>query len=552
MEKYNQKEKIIARRELISHAINVLIENKHEKNLVTKDTFSRIVKRFTEFFEIYLIKKEHIEYNFDELILDIENTWFKLYDSIVKSKQASDLKVLYLSGPEPTNDLDIFLEYGILPYNIWAIENDKNCFNSAVENLIINGNYIKLHKGSLKDFFSLVNESFDVVYFDACTPIISNNNNPLLVLKEVFLNRRLNSSSVLITNFAEPNSDLEDWSKIFASWFAPRYEECPSSTHESDFSDISSRYYGGDSEYQGNDILGGYSKFIKNRIPEYYDEFIPSFVSILAAELVPFWNIVSLKSVSNRYFWDETKLNELLKKIRKKDVEVTSPEEFLCSVPHFMITPEAYPLISWAMYSLNILKNDHPLNRFLMDGYEGKTLNDAIYVCSILKAYDQGFEGELETGINTFTREICSDQLNNILKSVNFFDYNIPITCDVPMKNLLVELIIGLYGFPYISNSEEHKSLKYKAKETWMYSDVFLFDQCRYLYDFIPTLDLFKSYIEQPKNQIIVRACIDNIKRKHFQFNYSFFQYGFIDTIYADGFKVKKLNKRVNINEMNK
>ncbi len=58
------------------------------------------------------------------------------------------------------------------------------------------------------------------------------------------------------------------------------------------------------------------------------------------------------------------------------------------------------------------------------------------------------------------------------------------------MKNLIVELLFGLYGFPYIAHAGKSLSLKYKAKKTWMFSDVSIFDQCCYLYDYIPTLNL--------------------------------------------------------------
>ncbi|MCD6184208.1 MAG: hypothetical protein J7K84_00230 [Deltaproteobacteria bacterium] len=37
-------------------------------------------------------------------------------------KKPENLKVAYLSGPNPENDLRVFCEAGILPENIWAFE----------------------------------------------------------------------------------------------------------------------------------------------------------------------------------------------------------------------------------------------------------------------------------------------------------------------------------------------------------------------------------------------------------------------------------------------
>jgi len=58
------------------------------------------------------------------------------------------------------------------------------------------------------------------------------------------------------------------------------------------------------------------------------------------------------------------------------------------------------------------------------------------------------------------------------------------------MKNLLVELFFGLYGYPFIAHVGKALSIRYKAKETTMFSIVYVFDQCRYLYDYLPTPDL--------------------------------------------------------------
>lgn len=123
------------------------------------------------------------------------------------------------------------------------------------------------------------------------------------------------------------------------------------------------------------------------------------------------------------------------------------------------------------------------------------------------------------------------------------------LTCDIPMKNLYIELLIGLYGHPYIAHASKSISLKYKAKETWMYSDVFIFDQCRYLYDFLPTLDLWQSFFQNWAKQVIVRGCIDGIRRNHLHLNTELFKWGFIEGVYGNEFGQANLADRINLNE---
>lgn len=67
---------------------------------------------------------------------------------------ASELKVLYLSGPEPSNDIEILCNNGIILENIWAIESDKKIYKEALKSLIENKIHIKLHRGSLAEFLN--------------------------------------------------------------------------------------------------------------------------------------------------------------------------------------------------------------------------------------------------------------------------------------------------------------------------------------------------------------------------------------------------------------
>jgi len=170
------------------------------------------------------------------------------------------------------------------------------------------------------------------------------------------------------------------------------------------------------------------------------------------------------------------------------------------------------------------------------------SLEDALYIGSLIKRFE-----ESRGGFKTFIEEICSPDLYQLLAELDFFDRDLRITCDIPMKNLLVELLYGLYGFPYLANTAQMLALKYKAKETTMFSNVFVFDQCRYLYDFLPTPDLWGSFFSNFSNQTIIRGCIDGIRRNHIGLNSALFKWGFIEGVYGQ-FGMSELNAREDLN----
>jgi hypothetical protein len=64
-----------------------------------------------------------------------------------------------------------------------------------------------------------------------------------------------------------------------------------------------------------------------------------------------------------------------------------------------------------------------------------------------------------------------------------------------------------------------------------MYSNVFVFDQCRYLCDYVPSIDLFQEFFKDITKQVIIRGCIDCIHRNHSAFNSNLFLWGYIEGI---------------------
>jgi hypothetical protein len=77
-----------------------------------------------------------------------------------------------------------------------------------------------------------------------------------------------------------------------------------------------------------------------------------------------------------------------------------------------------------------------------------------------------------------------------------------------------------------------------------MLSDVFILDQCRYLYDLVPTLPLFGP--ELPFGlQLLIRICIDLIRRHTHNSCWDLFRGAALAAEGEDGFSIHQWPDRV-------
>src|SRR5690606_4113778 len=115
--------------------------------------------------------------------------------------EPSELKVLYLCGPSPTNDLSVLLEHGINIHNVWAVTSSEDSV-AAHKELSDYNLPLKIHEGSLAEFFDIYNEVFDLIYFDACGPFMGGKPSTLHPLLWILERQRLATKGALITNYS--------------------------------------------------------------------------------------------------------------------------------------------------------------------------------------------------------------------------------------------------------------------------------------------------------------------------------------------------------------
>jgi hypothetical protein len=139
-----------------------------------------------------------------------------------------------------------------------------------------------------------------------------------------------------------------------------------------------------------------------------------------------------------------------------------------------------------------------------------------VKVASLIRNF---FDGRSDEGDQ---QRACSSALANILDTFKWFDSDgepwSRMFCDTPFPRLIVELLLGTYGFPYHVNVGKVLRLKYTSRSTPMYTDVFVMDQARYLYDFVPCMPLLQEPLGDA-HQFILRICMDAIAR-HAHYGY--------------------------------
>ena len=165
---YKQETKCIARHQAIKRAVQLLTTNRSSACCV-RQTYVR---------DLYdwFINQDESQQKTEALKVDIDyiREWERMHSEYISSKRASELSVCYLSGPEPENDFNEFISLGILPQNIWAFECEQQTYLQAI-NSMHNSDFLqpKLIKTSIERFFEFTPKKFDIVYIDACAPIVS-------------------------------------------------------------------------------------------------------------------------------------------------------------------------------------------------------------------------------------------------------------------------------------------------------------------------------------------------------------------------------------------
>lgn len=122
-----------------------------------------------------------------------------------------------------------------------------------------------------------------------------------------------------------------------------------------------------------------------------------------------------------------------------------------------------------------------------------------------------------------------------------------PQFCDLFLFHQIKEVLFRQLAVPYHVNTSKTKRWKYKAKETPMYMDLLILDECRYLYDWMPTIDMMTASLNDFERHLSFRFILDGLSKHRRYYNSEFFFGTACIGANNDGFESKQLSPRVDI-----
>ncbi len=422
------------------------------------------------------------------------NSWCDFANNTYGNKNACDLRVAYLCGPEPENDVEVLLRLGVHIENIWAVEADKGCFNTAINRVRNKYPTLKVFHGSIDGFFKIYPLSFDIIYLDFTAPLFSKDKKPFLTMHNIFDSQVLSEIGILITNSSVPDK-TEEGVDFLADFFVDhRYLE--GSVHGAKYNEekIISWFGDGVGSYYGD----GNKDVLVSKIQDNYEGAYSAFCSLYpifyANVIAPDYRVAKEKLIFEKLFTNDNAIYERwISKEYLDDYGVYS----------------SYPEVGFVE---RLHKSNYKLSKYWDSVYHNR---EAGAKCNRFQAVK--ISAALRSGFNLGNVEMFSKSLLESVKKT----YNVMKTyeenrlfCDMVFPGILAETALNQLGLPYHPQMSNHRRYCYTAKVRKMFIDIFTFDRCRSFYDWIPLIEFYDADLAIMERQMILRSCIDAIGKQ--------------------------------------
>lgn len=485
---YNQFEKNKVRHISISNAVDMLTTKRYEAGCVRKDYVRKI-------YDYYTITTDESNSNSEAKKIDTSyiREWEKMYDSCVGVKKAEELVVCYLCGPEPRNDFEEFITKGVLPQNIWAFELDAGAYRKALDSFE-NSIYPqpRIIKQNIESFMKDTPKQFDIIYIDACGSIPSSKH-ALRCITSICKNQRLVSPGIIISNFTEPDDNqVNEYLELVSL-----YSYCK-------------RNAVSDMGFWEGEAYKTHKEEVKNNFYDYYGDFISSVLRDIPAVVVPLQRLSA---------------STYLKKLFKTSNLSNSDTEYLKK-------SGKHAFANFVMIVENLRKN----------GIVNKKIEDFFKEFDGIEGVINGIKMLLEIGeIEQFENSTL-----NCLKKM--FDNNeVYQFCDKAHFNMIYDIIINQITYPYHNVVDNNIRLLYTAKRKRMYTDLTVYDECRYIYEWIPAVDQIYGAFQNRSWQYVFRFGMDGLIKQRGNYNNEFFYQGSVVSNKIEGFSQKVMKNRERI-----
>ena len=445
------------------------------------------------------------------MIFLIYVNWERMHSNLMGIKRPDELSVCYLSGPEPENDFQEFISMGVLPQNIWAFESERNTYLQALST-VDGSTYMqpKIVKTAIERFFENTPKKFDIVYIDACASLISDQH-ALRCVSSLFQNHRLNSPGILITNFANlDNNNVSD---------------------KNQYIDLITRYYflrknrkaclmNDHGNIRFEDEFDIAKEQVEKNLETAYGDFITAMVCNAASITVP-----SLRFCNSNYL---------------QTLSTTNP----------------IPNKRYNFQDVNTIKDNTVYKFFAINSFLAQESANFSGIERVNKLARELTGMQQTHGLLPSLRKIHDIRSNSeatpttLRNVIEYFDGNSELYqfLDKPNRVLFFDSVINQLSYPMHNAADKVTRLTYKAKETRMFTDLLLFDECRYIYDWIPAIHQIPKAFSNPSWQYTFRFGLDGLIKQRINYNNEFFFQGSVISKANSEFKAQTWKKRVYIN----
>lgn len=530
---YVEPQKLLARQEMIESAIAALTTDRTMATLCRRPYVREVRDTLVE-------RGGYDATAGGQLTDETINRWETFYDSIAQVKGAKNLKVAYLCGPNPENDLRVFCAAGILPENIWAFESDAHVHNKAVTSALASEfPFIKIIHGGIDTFFEASPTRFDIIYLDFCGPLPNRNKKQktLLAISRVLANHALNSPGALITNVSLPTEigDAEGralLAKLVACYLFPK-----------DFLEGDGETTPEGPTAEGYDF-DEWLEIVSADLDDFYGQFITRLLMDHASFISPYNRFPKHNRIYSNFF---------------KKISNAERKKHITSALHFVDTDEfgggdvivdsgQYPVL-WSFAALNKKANALDENYPQWVNQDAKFTTFADTFLSQLRVdgdKDALIENTCELAFSMLGSGVfLADPLAKVVANHGFQDYY--QFCDLVLEHQIVELLFRQVAVPYHVNVEMTRRWRYQAKQTPMFMDMTILDECRYLYDWMPTTEMVSAGFFDIERQLAYRFALDGVsKHRRWYNNEYFFGTAVIDQ-HTKPFEAKILHPRISL-----
>jgi len=480
------------------------------ESLTAKREYSRILdKSYVNNLWHYCFQDNIIKYGFAQSYKEkYLQDWLSFSDISYSTKTPQELKVAFFCGPEPENDVNHLIRLGVRIENIYAFEGNSKLFAEAIKSLNKTYPTLKIFNGQIQDFVKANFITFDIIYLDFTKSLLDNST--FQVFCDIVDSNSLSNLGIIAINTCYPEKNQENLDFLTDYFYYQEFIEWPvlkdKDKDEDEEEENSGRFiescecYGYDRDYTR--IL------IERNFENAYSAFQTNIIINYTNHIKPFW--CSL----NKRFIRERLLNISPEKLEKfgcfpefQDGEFGSIDDIF---EKFFSNYDSSIYLEPSSYSLfhfidNIKTSNNSWRNFFAQKGVG-SYNRKQAVIAFYCFLDSVSQSGIEYLSDTFKKEISNIHNNLIGAREGLF-------CDVPMIHLWLELAIYQLGYPYHQNTKNHKRYSYIAKTNKMCLDIFTFDQCRALYDWLPMVEYYGSDLRVLERQIMARICMDSIKK---------------------------------------